>query len=144
MKLKTCNRARWEFNSWKQFNDRRVQNCKRYDTTNNAFSFSISLQYTQHQKFSGIFTENRKTVKYVTETVKYRALFLWANLHTKCKNAKSLDEFKPKIKTWKFFLKEFVIDKNQKSKNRMKILYIYRLGSKPWSSFTLETALTLF
>ena len=31
------------------------------------------------------------------ETVTYRAPFLWANLRTKYKNAKSLDKFKSKI-----------------------------------------------
>ena len=78
-------------------NDRRVQNCKRYSTTNNEFAFSISLQHTQHQKCPAI-TEIRKTVKHGLETVTYRAPFLWSNLHTKYKNAKSLDEFKSKTK----------------------------------------------
>ena len=50
---------------------------------------------------SNIYTENRKTIRYGTETVTYRAPFLWANLHTKYKNAKSLDEFKSKVKAWK-------------------------------------------
>ena len=36
------------------------------------------------------------------ETVTYRAPFLWANLHTKYKNAKFLDKFKSKIKAWKY------------------------------------------
>ena len=53
------------------------------------------------RNFLEIFTENRKTVKYGKETVTYQAPFLWANLHTKYKNAKSLDEFKSKIKGWK-------------------------------------------
>ena len=48
-----------------------------------------------------IFTENRKTIKYGTETVMYRAPFLWVNLHIKYKNLKSLDEVKPKVKAWK-------------------------------------------
>ena len=82
-------RAKWDYNSSKEFaslNDRIVENCKRYGTVNNEFSFSISLQHK--------FTENRKTVKYGTETataLTYRALFSWANIHTKFKNAKSLD-----------------------------------------------------
>ena len=70
--------------------DRSVQNCKRYSTINNQFSFSISLQH-KHQKVSEIFTENRKTVKYGTETVTYGVLFFWTNTDTKFKNAKSLD-----------------------------------------------------
>ena len=51
------------------------------------------------RNFQEFFIENSKTVKYGTETVTYRAPFLWANLHTKFKNAKSLDEFKSKIKS---------------------------------------------
>ena len=43
------------------------------------------------RNFLEIFTENRKTVKYGTGTVTDRALFLWANLHTKYKSVKSLD-----------------------------------------------------
>ena len=50
--------------------DRNVQNCKWYNTANNEFSFSISLQDTQ-QKFSGNFY--RKMV--YTETVTYH--FSW-------------------------------------------------------------------
>ena len=51
--------------------------------------------------FQEIYTEKRKTVRYGTATVTYRAPFLWANLNTKYKNAKYLDEFKSKIKPWK-------------------------------------------
>ena len=53
------------------------------------------------RNFLEFFTENRKTVNYGTETVLYRAPFLWANLHSKYKNSESLDEFKSKIKAWK-------------------------------------------
>ena len=54
---------------------------------------------TNHiRSFQEIYTENRKTVEYGTETVTYRAPLLWANLHKKYKNAKSLDEFKSKKK----------------------------------------------
>ena len=53
------------------------------------------------KNFQEIYTENRKTVRYGTETVVYQAPLLWANLHTKYKNTKSLDEFKSKIKAWK-------------------------------------------
>ena len=51
--------------------------------------------------FQEIYTEKRKTVKYGTETVTYRAPFFWVTLHTKYKKAKYLDEFKSKIKPWK-------------------------------------------
>ena len=54
------------------------------------------------RNFQEFFKENRKTVKYGMETVMHRALFLWANLNTKYKNAKSLDEFRSKIKSWKY------------------------------------------
>ena len=66
---------------------------------NSPFHFRCNT--TNIRNFQEIYTENRKTVRYGTETVAYRAPFLWANLHTKYKNAKSLDEFKSKIKAWK-------------------------------------------
>ena len=53
------------------------------------------------RNFQEIFTGNRKTVKYGIETVTYRAPFLRANLQSEYKIAKSLEEFKSKIKTWK-------------------------------------------
>ena len=37
------------------------------------------------------------------ETVTFQAPFLWANPHTKYKNAKSPDEFKLKMKAWKCY-----------------------------------------
>ena len=48
-------RAKRDYNSSKEFtslNDRSIQNCKQYSTTNNEFSFSISLQHKQYKKFS--------------------------------------------------------------------------------------------
>ena len=64
---------------------------------NSLFQFRCNTNNIRN--FQEIFTENRKTVKYGTETVTYRALR--ANLHTKYKNAKSLDEFKSKLEAWK-------------------------------------------
>ena len=62
---------------------------------NSLFQF----HYNAHNRyFQDFFTENTKTVKFGTETVMYRAPFLWANLHTKCKNANSLNELKSNIK----------------------------------------------
>ena len=108
MKLKTSNRY-WESKTRLQFirgnykfYDRSIQNCERYSTVNNEFSFSVSLQHKQHQNFQENYTENRKTVRYGTETVMYWAPLLWANLHSKYKKAKPLDEFKSKIKAWKY------------------------------------------
>ena len=66
---------------------------------NTLFQFRCNTH--KIRKFQEIFTENRKTVKYGTETVPYRAPFLWANLHTKYKNAKSTDKLKSKMKAWK-------------------------------------------
>ena len=66
---------------------------------NSLFHFRYNTNNIRN--FKEIYTENKKTVRYGTETVTYRAPFLWANLHTKYKNAKSLDEFKSKIKAWK-------------------------------------------
>ena len=65
---------------------------------NSIFRFRCK---THNRNFLKIYIENRKTVKHGTETVPYRAPFLWANLHTKYKSTKSLDEFKSKIKAWK-------------------------------------------
>ena len=59
---------------------------------NSLFQFRYNTNSIRN--FQEIYTENRKTVWYGTETVTYRTPFLWANLHTKYKNAKSLDEFK--------------------------------------------------
>ena len=66
---------------------------------NSLFQFRCNTNSIKN--FQEIFTENRKTARSGTETVTYRAPFLWANLHTKYKNAESLDEFKSKIKAWK-------------------------------------------
>ena len=66
---------------------------------NSLFQFRCNTNNIRN--FQEIFTENRKTLKYGRETVTYQAPFVWANLHTKYKNAKSLDEFESKIKEWK-------------------------------------------
>ena len=63
------------------------------------FNFCTNIHNIRN--FHKIFTENRKTVKYGIETVIYRAPFLWANLQSEYKNAKSVEEFKSKIKIWK-------------------------------------------
>ena len=63
--------------------------------------FNFRTNIHNIRKFQEIFTENRKIVKYGIETVTYQAPFLWANLQCECKNAKSPEEFKSKIKTWK-------------------------------------------
>ena len=59
---------------------------------NSLFNFRANIHNIRN--FQEIFTENRKTVKYGIETVTYRAPFLWANLQSEYKNAKSLEEFK--------------------------------------------------
>ena len=66
---------------------------------NSLFQFRCNTNNIRN--FEEIYTENWKTVTYGTETVTYRAPLLWENLHTKYKNAKSLDVFKSKIKGWK-------------------------------------------
>ena len=66
---------------------------------NSLFQFRCNTNKIRN--FQEIHTENRTTDRYGTETVKYRASFLWANLQTKYINAKSPDEFKSKIKAWK-------------------------------------------
>ena len=67
--------------------------------TNSLFQFRCNTNSIRN--FQEVFTKNRKTVKYGTETVTYRVPFLWANVRTKYKNAKSLDEFISKVKAWK-------------------------------------------
>ena len=63
---------------------------------NSLFQFRYNTNNIRN--FQEIYTENRKTVKYGTQAVAYPALFFWANLHTKYKNAQPLDEIKSKIK----------------------------------------------
>ena len=63
------------------------------------FNFRANIHNIRN--FLDIFTENRKTVKYCIETATYQAPFLWANPQCQYINAKSLEEFKSKIKTWK-------------------------------------------
>ena len=65
-----------------RINDRSGQNCKRNITTNSLFQFRRNTQ--NYRNFLEI-----------------RGTFVWANIHTKHKNVKSLDEFKSKIKVWK-------------------------------------------
>ena len=65
------------------------------------FPFQFRCNTNNIRNFQEFFRENRKTVKYGTEIETYRAPFLWANLHTKYKNTKSVDEFKSIIKAWK-------------------------------------------
>ena len=67
--------------------------------TNSLFQFRCNTNIIRN--FQENITENRKTVKYGTETVTYQAPFLWGNLHTKYENANYPDEFKSKIKAWK-------------------------------------------
>ena len=48
-----------------------------------------------------ILNENKKTVRYGSETTSYRTPLFWANLPEEWKLANSLSEYKSKIKTWK-------------------------------------------
>ena len=63
--------------------------------------FNVRANSHNIRNFQEIFTENRKSIKHRIETVTYRAPLLWANLQSEYKNAKSLEEFKSKVKTWK-------------------------------------------
>ena len=64
--------------------------------TDNFFIFGENLR-----NFQIILNENKKTVRYGSETISYRTPLLWANLPDEYKLANSLSEFKSKIKTWK-------------------------------------------
>ena len=58
-----------DYNSPKEFtslNDRRIQSCKHYSTTNNEFSFQFRYNTNNIRNFQEIYTENRKTVRYGT------------------------------------------------------------------------------
>ena len=55
------------------------------------YLFQFCCNTSNSRNFQEISTENRKTVKYGMETVAHQVPFLWANIHTKFKNAKSLD-----------------------------------------------------
>ena len=59
------------------------------ENTNNLRTFQIILN------------ENKKIVRYGSETISYRTPLLWVNLPGEYKSANSLNEFKSKIKTWK-------------------------------------------
>ena len=65
---------------------------------NSLFQFRCNIHNIR--SFQKIFTKNRKTVKYGTETATYQSPSLLTNLHTKYKVSKSFHEFKSKIKTW--------------------------------------------
>ena len=51
--------------------------------------------------FQIILNENKKTLRYDSETISYRTPLLWANLLEEYKLTNSLTEFKSKIKTWR-------------------------------------------
>ena len=53
------------------------------------------------RNFQIISNESKKTVRYGLETVKYRTPLLCENLPENYKTARSLNNFKTKIKTWK-------------------------------------------
>ena len=53
------------------------------------------------RNFQIILNENKKTVRYGSETISYRTPFLWVNLPEEYKLANSLSEFKSEIKTGK-------------------------------------------
>ena len=81
------------------------------------YYFQFCCNTNNIRNFQEIYTKNRKTVRYGTEAVTYRAPFLWANLHTKYKNAKSLDEFKSKIKAWKYDFCQCTLSKKYAQKS---------------------------
>ena len=59
-----------------------------------------SIKYSLRE-FSGMKSNNVRTVKYGTETVRHRAPQIWAIIPENIKNSKTLIEFKRKIKSWK-------------------------------------------
>ena len=63
--------------------------------TMNPF-FQFRCNTCNIKNFQDIFTGNRKNIKYCTETVTYRAPFLWVNLHIKHKSASPLMDLNKK------------------------------------------------
>ena len=64
-------------------------------------NFFIFRENTHNlRNFQIILNENKKTVRYGSETISYRTPLLWANLPEEYKLANSLKEFKSKIKLW--------------------------------------------
>ena len=53
------------------------------------------------RNFRELATHNKKTSNYGSETVSYRAPFLWTKLPSEYKNSASLSEFQTKIKNCK-------------------------------------------
>ena len=63
-------------------------------------NFFIFRENTHNlRNFQIILNENKKTVRYGSETISYRTPLLWANLPEEYKLANSLSEFKSEIKT---------------------------------------------
>ena len=60
--------------------------------------FQFCWKTNNMRTFQEIYAENRETVRYGKETETYRVPFLWAKLNSKCKDTKSPDEFKSKLK----------------------------------------------
>ena len=62
-------------------------------------NFFIFRENTHNlRNFEIILNENKKTIRYGSETISYRTPLLWANIPEEYKLANSLSEFKSKIK----------------------------------------------
>ena len=53
------------------------------------------------RNFRCLYSTNKRTVKYATETVTYRGPQIWNLVPEKTKNASSFDIFKKEIRKWK-------------------------------------------
>ena len=79
-----------------------------YEIVNDAASsimkslFQFHLNQCNLRNLQELFTEKRNTVNYGLETLKNRASAIWAELISKYVFATLLDEFKSKIKFWKY------------------------------------------
>ena len=64
-------------------------------------NFFIFRENTHNLRyFQIILNENKKTIRYGSETISYKTHLLWANVAEEHKFANCLSEFKSKIKTW--------------------------------------------
>ena len=64
-------------------------------------AFMIRNNKYNLRNFQCLYSTNKRTVKYGTETVTYRGPQIWNLVPEKTKNASSFDIFKKEIRKWK-------------------------------------------
>ena len=64
-------------------------------------AFMIRNKKCNLRNFQCLYSTNKRTIKYGTETVTYRGPQIWSLVPEKIKNASSFDIFKKEIRKWK-------------------------------------------